>query len=172
MTARKTWIGIFAGICVVLGFAIVGSFNQALLLVPSKQDEKLLTDSEMFLGNADNAGTTGLAKIELAKGIALLQQSNYSASSFEFRDLKANLIYLKAQPDNTLLPLGIKYAIEKDLDAIVDSVKVNQDSPQVNLWILIIGVLILGEAWSLAETGKLIFEDVQRKGSFTDLENR
>ncbi len=171
MTARKTWIGIFAGICAVLGFAIYWSWNQAQLVSPSEQDEKLLTNSEDCLFNARNAGTTDLAKTELAKGIALLQQSNYSATSFEFRDLNANLIYLQAQPDNTVLPLGIKNAIEKDSNTIISSIAANDFSPRVVLWSSIVGVLIFAEIVSLVAAGKLIFECVQEEGSFTDLED-
>lgn len=69
---------------------------------------------EIFLERASNAGTTGVAAEELAKGVNWLK-SNSSTRSFEYKDLKRNLDYLQKQPENTLMPITITGSISYNL---------------------------------------------------------
>lgn len=71
----------------------------------------------IFLKRAGTAGTTGVAEPELVKAVSFLE-TNHLTQSFEYKDLKANLDYLKNQPDNSLMPTVIKDSIKNNTVAI------------------------------------------------------
>ena len=72
---------------------------------------------EIFLERASNAGTTGVASDELAKGVNWLESNSFT-QSFEYKDLKGNLDYLQNQPRNIAMPINITRSISSDLKNI------------------------------------------------------
>ena len=72
---------------------------------------------EVFLERASQAGTTGVAKEELAKAVNWLE-SNSSTQDFEYRDLRANLDYLDGQPEDLAMPVSITGSISSNLENI------------------------------------------------------
>lgn len=74
-------------------------------------------ECSIFLDRAANAGTTKVAKEEVAKAVNWLLK-NYSAKSFEYRNLKANLEYLEQQPKHSLLSYASKELINQSNNAL------------------------------------------------------
>ncbi len=74
-------------------------------------------ECEIFLQRAGNAGTTAVAQEQLAKAVSWLEAHN-STQTFEYKDLKNNLDYLKEQPRNILTPTAIKDSLVYSIDSI------------------------------------------------------
>jgi hypothetical protein len=86
--------------------------------IRAEKDYKIYaTKCETFLERASQAGTTGVASDELARGINWLEV-NYSTESFEYRDLKGNLDYLEKQPENLAIPVTIRDSIKSNTENI------------------------------------------------------
>ncbi|PSB26103.1 hypothetical protein [Chlorogloea sp. CCALA 695] len=83
----------------------------------SKDYDRYKTECEIFLERASKAGTTKIASVELTKGISWLESKSLT-QSFEYRDLKSNLDYLKKQPENVAMPVTIKDSINYNLEDI------------------------------------------------------
>lgn len=74
-----------------------------------------------FIENAGNAGTTKIAQTELAKSMSWLQD-NYPKDRFEYKDLNADLTYLKSLPSESVVPLPLKSSIKNDLEVVENTV--------------------------------------------------
>ena len=72
---------------------------------------------EIPLERASKAGTTGVAKEQLAKGVNWLESKSIT-QSFEYKDLKANLDYLEQQAGNLAMPVTITGSINSNLGNI------------------------------------------------------
>ena len=68
---------------------------------------------KIFLEKAGYAGNIGVAREELQVAVTWLK-TNYSTQAFEYKDLKANLDYLKKQPQDSFVPMAIKDSIKQN----------------------------------------------------------
>lgn len=82
------------GVAIVVGAGWNLYRNVNLGLNADEKYDQYTQECDKFLVTAGTAGTTGLAKEELEKAVSWLKD-NYSNESFEYRDLKSNLNYLK-----------------------------------------------------------------------------
>lgn len=75
-------------------------------------------ECKTFRENASKAGTAKIAAAELTKAINCLE-TNQLTQSFEYEDLKANLDYLKKQPNDLIvLPDAIRNSIKQSSENI------------------------------------------------------
>ena len=79
----------------------------------SEKYNKYNQECKIFLEKAGYAGTIGVAQNELEVAVNWLK-INYSTLAFEYKDLKANLDYLKKQPKDLLVPMAIKDSIKQN----------------------------------------------------------
>ena len=86
--------------------------------------ENYAENCQVFLSRAKSAGTTGIARSELDKGLSWLKQ-NYPQDSFEYRDLKADELYLQSQSQNSPLPASIKDSIHNS-SSLIDSIELKK----------------------------------------------
>ena len=80
----------------------------------SKDYDRYKIECEIFLERASKAGTTKIASVELTKGVSWLESKSLT-QSFEYKDLKNNLDYLKKQPENIAMPVTIRDSINFNL---------------------------------------------------------
>lgn len=98
-------------------------------------------ECEIFLERASKAGTTGVASVELARGVNWLESKSLT-QSFEYKDLKANLDYLQKQPGNLAMPVTITGSISSNLENIEEKQLKIQISFRNNLyWSILIPIL-------------------------------
>lgn len=107
------FVAIVVGIAstITLGYELKQNIPIAISAV--EKYNQYTQKGSVFLNRAGTAGTIGIAKPELVRAVSFLE-TNRSTQSFEYRDLKANLNYLKSQPDNSLMPAVIKESINKN----------------------------------------------------------
>ena len=74
---------------------------------------KYSQECKIFLERAGHAGTIGVAQNELEVAVTWMK-TNYSTQAFEYKDLKANLDYLKKQPKEEVVPIVIKDSIKQN----------------------------------------------------------
>lgn len=79
----------------------------------SRKYNQYSQECKIFLEKAAYAGTIGVAQDELKVAVNWLKV-NYSTQAFEYKDLKANLDYLKKQPKDLLVPVTIKDSIKQN----------------------------------------------------------
>ncbi len=79
-------------------------------------------ECKTFLEKAGYAGTIGVAQDELEVAVNCLK-TNYSTQNFEYKDLRANLEYLKKQPKDLLVPTAIKDSVNQNSIAIETTIK-------------------------------------------------
>jgi len=104
--------------------------------------DQYTNNCQVFLSRAKSAGTTGIARSELDKGLAWLKQ-NYPQDSFEYRDLKADEVYLESQNQNTPLPTSIKDSIDNSSN-LVDSRELGKfESAQWGAIMIVLSPLLL-----------------------------
>ncbi len=118
---------VVAGAALLVGHQLYQKIPPAIRA--DKNYDNYQNNCEIFIERASKAGTTGIARIELARGVNWLE-ANYSVESFEYRDLKENLDYLKKQPENTIMPGAITGSISSDIEKI----KENQLKLQISFW--------------------------------------
>lgn len=99
----------------LLGYSLYQSVPLAINAY--KSYDKYTQECGVFLERAGKAGTTGVAEEELERVVNWLSV-NYSTESFEYKDLKNNLNYLKKQPEDLVLPVVIKDSINQNTTAI------------------------------------------------------
>ncbi|WP_160296012.1 hypothetical protein [Aliterella atlantica] len=111
---------------ITLGYGMKKHLPGAIDAVQEYQ--RYTQECRVFLERVGTAGTIGVAEPELVKVVSFLK-TNHLAQSFEYKDLQANLAYLKSQPDNSLMPGAIKESISKNTVAIEEAQtkKLNQD---------------------------------------------
>lgn len=102
---------------ITLGYGI--KQNVPLAINAVEKYNQYTQECSIFLERAGTAGTTGIAEPELVKAVSFLE-TNRLTQSFEYKDLKANLAYLRSQPDNSLMPTVIKDSINSNTVAITD----------------------------------------------------
>lgn len=112
---------IFAAIVIGIASTITLGYglkqNVPLAINAVKKYNQYTQKCSIFLKRAGTAGTTGIAEPELVKAVSWLE-TNHLTQSFEYKDLQANLGYLKNQPDKLLMPAVIKDSINKNTVAI------------------------------------------------------
>jgi hypothetical protein len=79
----------------------------------SEKYNKYNQECKIFLEKAGYAGTIGVAQDELEVAVNWLK-INYSTQTFEYKDLEANLAYLKKQPKEGIVPTAIKDSIKQN----------------------------------------------------------
>jgi len=130
---------------IITGIAVYGFGcyqSMTTLTKANAEYEKYAENCQVFLSRAKSAGTTGIARSELDKGLAWLKQ-NYPQDSFEYRDLKANEVYLQSQNQNTLLPTSIKDSIDNSSN-LIDSRELGKfESAQWGAIIIVLSPLLL-----------------------------
>ncbi len=99
----------------IIGYQLSQNIPPAIRADKYYNDYKI--KCEIFLERASKAGTTGVAKEELAKGVNWLESKSIT-QSFEYKDLKANLDYLEQQPRNLAMPITITDSISSNLGNI------------------------------------------------------
>jgi len=104
--------------------------------------DQYTNNCQVFLSRAKSAGTTGIARAELDKGLSSLKQ-NYPQDSFEYRDLKADEVYLESQNQNSPLPTSIKDSIDNSRN-LIDSRELGKfESAQWGAIIIVLSPLLL-----------------------------
>jgi hypothetical protein len=90
-------------------------FSQGMKSIDSDDEKynKYNQDCKIFLERAGYAGTIGVAQDELEVAVTWMK-TNYSTQAFEYKDLKANLDYLKKQPKEGVVPIAIKDSIKQN----------------------------------------------------------
>ena len=95
----------------------------------SKDYDRYKIECEIFLERASKAGTTKIASVELTKGVSWLESKSLT-QSFEYKDLKNNLDYLKKQLENIAMPVTISDSISSNFQII----KNKQIKLQMSYW--------------------------------------
>lgn len=121
-------------VAIVIGVASIITLGNGMkkhlpVAIDAVQEYQRYTqECRVFLERVGTAGTIGVAEPELVKVVSFLK-TNRLTQSFEYKDLQANLAYLKSQPDNSLMPSVIKDSISKNTAAIEEAQtkKLNQD---------------------------------------------
>ncbi len=126
-----------------LGFTFVK--NLPAVTIANSRYENYNQECSVFLGKAANAGTTEVAKEEVAKAVNWLLE-NYSAKSFEYRNLKANLEYLEQQPKHSLLTSTSKELINQSSNALEEEElkKLYKSPPLLSFILALTSLLLLG----------------------------
>jgi hypothetical protein len=90
-------------------------FYQGMKSINSDEEKhnKYTQECKIFLERAGYAGTIGVAQDELEVAVTWMR-TNYSTQTFEYKDLKANLDYLKQQPKEGVVPIAIKDSIKQN----------------------------------------------------------
>lgn len=105
-----------------------------------KNYDVYIQECDIFLERAGNAGTSGVAEKELAKAVKWLED-NYSTQAFEYKNLKANLNYLKKQPENLLLPIIIKNTINSSKNVIKNEELKIREGNTINILAILIAMV-------------------------------
>lgn len=122
-------------------------FHQGMKSINSDDEKynKYTQECKIFLERAGYAGTIGVAQDELEVAVTWMK-TNYSTQAFEYKDLKANLDYLKKQPKKGVVPIAIKDSIKQN-SITLETEKFREISTQnsaiKHMFMVVIGALLV-----------------------------
>lgn len=129
---QKVVLGTIISVSCV-GFVVWGyEFHQRvhqLKQVQTKYND-YISNCQVYLQNSTNAGTTSLAREELAKALPWLKNNSEDGFAFEYQAVKVNVEYLNTLPPHDLVPLSINSSTEKNSLVITQKYKARIDERQ------------------------------------------
>lgn len=127
----------------------LGMYESVTMVVRGESGyENYTVNCQVFLGRAGSAGTIGIAQGELARALRWLEV-NYPQSSFEYRDLKANLVYLQNQQPSSVVPASIKDSIRKNAELINGTEEQKLSKSYFGIKLIILLPVVLGTLFIL-----------------------
>ncbi len=120
----KTFVGKTLIITLVAAYGF-GFYQAVPKLIKTGTEYNMYADNcKIFLERANSAGTTGVAREELDRALSWFKPK-YPQDSFEYRDLKADELYLQSQSQNSPLPASIKDSIHNS-SSLIDSIELKK----------------------------------------------
>lgn len=102
----------------VVAVMIAGLYQTVIVAIDNDQkNARYVQECDIFLERAVRAGITSVAADELTVAVNWLEAENLT-QSFEVKNLKSNLIYLKKQPSDSVIPIVIRDSINKSAESI------------------------------------------------------
>ncbi len=138
--SKFAWCIIPVGTALLIGYQLYQ--NIPLAISADKNYNVYEKGCEIFLERASLAGTTGVARVELAKGVNWLESKSL-VQDFEYKDLKANLDYLQEQPGNLAMPVTITKSISSNFEKIKQEQIKLQTSSWSNLYLSILVPIVV-----------------------------